>query len=707
MIYNRFFSLVFLLSFFTNITLSQEPARCGTDEIHEFYTNTDTEYKRSYSEVLKALDKTPQTPSFRAVSNEVLTIPIVVHIMHDGDVIGEGGNITDEVIYDAIAALNNDFEGNPLFPANNAGAPFYNDPQDVDVEFCFATVDPDGNPTNGITRTNVSATYPSFAETGMVTTSLLDDCSEFNVKSLSAWDNTEYCNIWILYKLNGGASPLGFAYLPPFDNIRDGIVVHHRVFGYGEDYLIGNFNQNKTITHEMGHYLGLRHTFNNTSSCGPETNCAAQGDALCDTPPTTGSVGCNPISCYETMTENFMDYSNDDCMDRFSPDGVTRMRDKLLQWRSDLLDNGNCTPLDGISVGTSTLTVPSQGACTELIDNISVTLNSNTLDTINYVTINYQLDDEISNSFIWNGSLTTNNYEIVTLPTVEVPFGPHTLTVWTELPNGIEDTYTVNDTTILNFTNEPGTTVDLEITFDGLPYGFSWMLVNLDTGELVDDGSQYANSEYSCDSITFTYCLPEGNYELILEDIFGNGLHYYCANLGQSGTVSLINNNDTLAFVWGNWGDEEILPFYIGPPPVECPPLGNCPWDFDNDGIVGVSDILILLQQYGQVDVECSPYDVDEDNVIGVTDILDVMSVFGTLCNTLISTGEEIPEWVKGALRSKGIQIPENQNTVENIEYYNIYGAKINLSEITSSGIYIKKIKYTNGNYQIKKEFFN
>ena len=561
MIYNRFFSLIFLFSFFINISLSQEPVRCGTDEIHEFNLQNDEEYKRSYENLLQSL----QSQSNTQVVNEedVYTVPIVVHIMHDGDVIGEGGNITDAVIYDAIAALNNDFEGNPLFPANNEGAPFYNDPQDVDVEFCFATVDPDGNPTNGITRTNVSATFPSFAETGMVTTTTLDDCSEFNVKSLSSWDNTEYCNIWILYKLNGGASPLGFAYLPPFNDIRDGIVVHHRVFGYGEDYLISSFNQNKTITHEMGHYLGLQHTFNNTSSCGPETNCAAQGDALCDTPPTTGSVGCNPISCYETMTENFMDYSNDDCMDRFSPDGVTRMRDKLLQWRSGLLDNGNCVILDGTNVGVSSLSVPTiLGSCGESITNASFTLNNACLDTITSVTLNYQVDEGTPVNTTWNGEILPLGFEIVTLPPISVPYGIHTITLWSTNPNGVEDSFAGNDTTSLTFNNEPGTTVDLEIKLDGLPYGFSWDLINTDTEELVDDGGPYDN-ELACTNVEFQYCLPNGNYDLILSDTFGNGLHYYCASLGQSGSVSLINSNDTLAFAWGNWGSTSNNPFIL------------------------------------------------------------------------------------------------------------------------------------------------
>ena len=155
MIYNRFFSLVFLFSFFTNITLSQEPARCGTDEIHEFNMQNDDEYKRSFFELQKKFGISQNVePTPRSFSNEVYSIPVVVHVFHDGDPLGEGSNISDEIIYDAIAALNADFMGESFFPANNTGAPFFNAPVDVDIEFCLATVDPDGNPTNGITRQN-------------------------------------------------------------------------------------------------------------------------------------------------------------------------------------------------------------------------------------------------------------------------------------------------------------------------------------------------------------------------------------------------------------------------------------------------------------------------------------------------------------------------------------------------------------------------
>ena len=551
MTYNRFFSLVFIFSLFTNIILSQEPVRCGTDEIHEFNLQNDEEYKRSYENLLQSLQS--QTNTQVANEEDVYTIPVVVHILHDGEQIGEGSNLSDNDIIEAISSLNDDFAGTPWYVALNEGAPFYNDPVDIGVQFCLATVDPDGNPTNGITRNNPGETIPTWTNTGMVTTSLLDPCAEETIKEMYYWPTDEYCNIYICHKLNGGLSPLGFAYLPPTSNLRDGITIAEPVFGFGK---FSSYDLNKTITHEMGHYLGLFHTFHNTSSCNAEINCAGAGDGLCDTPPTTGSSNCSPITCYETMTENFMDYSYDACMDRFSPDGRTRMRNQLLQYRSGLLDNGNCTPLDGVSVGPSSIIINKEGPCTESFDSITFTLNSNTIDTVNYVTINYQLDSEPSNSFVWSGLLLPVGNQTLTLPTLDIPFGEHTLSVWTELPNGVEDSYTINDTTILNFTNEPGTTVDITINLDALPRGFFWSLYEADDlnnpiGEVIDfiGSSTYDNNDYGCQSITYTNCLPEGNYVLTVDDLFENGLHYYCVEYEGPGSVYVISGDDTLTYV--------------------------------------------------------------------------------------------------------------------------------------------------------------
>ena len=122
--------------------------------------------------------------SNRASSNETLTIPVVVHVFHDGDDYGTGSNIADEVVYDAIANLNAAFAGEPWHTAQ--GAPFLHPYSDSNIEFCLASIDPDGNPTNGITRQNPD-TLDGYLTQGMVTTTLLAETYEHKLKELCYW----------------------------------------------------------------------------------------------------------------------------------------------------------------------------------------------------------------------------------------------------------------------------------------------------------------------------------------------------------------------------------------------------------------------------------------------------------------------------------------------------------------------------------------
>ena len=93
---------------------------------------------------------------------------------------------------------------------------------------------------------------------------------------------------------------------------------------------------NRTLVHEMGHYCGLFHTFNQTSTCTPtNTNCETQGDKVCDTPVTTGNIGCplNGGACGGDLIENFMDYTTDNCMESFTQGQTLRMLSQLETFR--------------------------------------------------------------------------------------------------------------------------------------------------------------------------------------------------------------------------------------------------------------------------------------------------------------------------------------------------------------------------------------
>ena len=676
MIFFRTTFLVFLFSFFSNISFSQEPTRCGTDEILEQQL-LDPKFKRSYQKFEAIAKKVEETKRTSNMSTLPITIPVIVHVIHLGEPYGTDNHLPVEFIQEAFDNLNDNFAGE-----------FSDDPTaNTQINFCIANASTDGSPIVGIKYydwddLDIDEWGPSSFYNNHI-----------QVSNQIGYDRNNYCNVFIA----PFGSPLGFAYIPS-SNI--GVFVGTNAFGITN---IGNYGLNRTLVHEMGHYCGLYHTFHQTSTCTPtNTNCVSQGDKVCDTPVTTGNFGCptNGGACGNSLVENFMDYTNDACMYSFTQGQTLRMESQLETLRPGVVNNTlACGPINGIDVSINGLSIPNIG-CSEIKD-ITFELQ-NFGDDVTEVTINYSVNGE-DNFIIWTGNLGFAESEIVTIPNIEMGYGVVDIEVNVD---ALGDVYETNNTSVIQINNYEGTLIDITIEFDDLPFGFSWELFEADTngnpiGESIDEGGDYTNGVFSCETETNTYCLEEGNYVLVLDDLFGNGMFYPCGGL-----ISIIEGNDTLNTVTGNWGSDEFLPFYVSPYVEECPPLSDCPWDLDGDGIVGTSDLFPLLQNFG-LTVECSPLDFNQDSIIGVDDILDFISVFGLQCDNGMVLETEIPESIKQMIISKGIQIPENQNTVESIEYYNIYGAKINLSEITSSGIYIKKIKYTNGNYQIKKEFFN
>ena len=263
-----------------------------------------------------------------------IKIPIVIHIIHRNSHsnIGSGTNISDAQIEDQLRILNEDYsKTNPEFP-NPPRNTFLNNAGNPDIEFCLATVDPDGNTTTGITRTATSKinwdaddddnSNPCHESNGMKRSS----CG-----GKDSWDPKKYLNIWVCDLTNSQSNgmTLGYAYLPgllanPFntsDDYKDGLVVDYRYFGTIGVAAISS--DGRTPTHEIGHYLGLMHTFceeydnqGNPVCCDNDNNNF--GGYVDDTPATKdiyfGSVSantnnntCNDLSYSNIFTSNVLD----------------------------------------------------------------------------------------------------------------------------------------------------------------------------------------------------------------------------------------------------------------------------------------------------------------------------------------------------------------------------------------------------------------
>lgn len=241
-----------------------------------------------------------------AQNDPVLIIPTVVHVMHSNG----GDNISKAQVDDAIRIMNEDFARLNSDTAQLT-APFKGIAGNTKIEFRLATLDPNGNCTDGVTRTF---------------TPLTNNADE-NVKQLISWPTERYFNIWVVSRISFGAG--GYAYYPgtaPTQQ-QEGVVVLNTQFG--SIGLSGRSNfAARTMTHEAGHYFNLPHTWGSSNTPGNPSNCNID-DGVQDTPNTVGvsnqSCPLSMMSCGNlSNVENYMDYST--CGRMFTEGQSVRMR---------------------------------------------------------------------------------------------------------------------------------------------------------------------------------------------------------------------------------------------------------------------------------------------------------------------------------------------------------------------------------------------
>ena len=310
-------TIIILLSF--KASYSQNFKRCSTVEHEESLQKKHPKRFNTteFENWIKPLIKEHQLN--RNEIGGVVIIPVVVHVIHSGQNTGIAPNIDDLQVLSQIEVLNNDFRkkiGTPGYNANPIGS-------DTQIQFALAQVDPNGNPTNGIDRVYLNKENWSRGEIEEI------------VKPQTIWDPSLYLNMWTVNFSD--SKLLGYAQFPDASGLlglntdgglgsTDGVVSNYVNFGSRLIYPNGLYADNKydkgrTMTHEVGHWIGLRHIWGD-EACGD--------DYCADTPTAHGENYSCPtiVNCSNTgneMVENYMDYTDDSCMNIFTENQKSRM----------------------------------------------------------------------------------------------------------------------------------------------------------------------------------------------------------------------------------------------------------------------------------------------------------------------------------------------------------------------------------------------
>ena len=441
--------------------------------------------------------------------------------------------------------------GTPGFNSNPVGA-------DTTIEFVLAKVDPNGNPTNGINRVNLCEASWST-----------DDINSI-VKPSTIWNPTQYMNMWSVNFSDN--TLLGYAQFPSNSTLgglnanggdanTDGVVAGYQFFGSRTIYPGGNYgsgtsyDKGRTMTHEVGHYLGLRHIWG-------DGGCTV--DDFCNDTPLAASAnyGCpsGTNSCPAPgvdMIQNYMDYTDDSCMNIFTNDQKTRITTVMSNSprRLELKTSTKDLPIalfandaevkieNSCNVTESTCASPNPTSAAK-----SVLLYNRGTSNLTSATISYNMNGGTNFNQNWTGNLAPNKYAVVTLTNSTIN---GTLNVSIASTNGVADQRTTNNTDSKTFGQPLGYANSTTFTFNlvGDSYGSetTWSLKN-QAGTTLYSGGPYGDIASGTQVLenNAVWNLPaNGCYYLTVNDTYGDGLFdgnnqgYYTVTAGTTTVVDV------------------------------------------------------------------------------------------------------------------------------------------------------------------------
>lgn len=371
-------------------------------------------------------------------------IPVVVHVIHNGEAIGTGVNISLEQIQSQIDVLNKDF--NRLnSDATNTPAEFSGVAGSLSIEFVLARQTPNGCQTNGVVRLDGKAL------TGRSSWNYELDAQ---LKALSIWPTEDYLNIWICNLTDYlGYAQFPVSDLPGLEEYQDGLastdgaVFSHKVFGsvdYGNFNLDSQYNKGRTATHELGHFFGLRHIWGDAYNCTgtdyvDDTPTQMAETFNCPSHPLAEDKRCNGAP---PMFQNYLDYTDDACMNLFTIQQVERMISVLENSprRTSLLNSSGLNDPNFCGSDVELLKIIAPNPITPNDNPQPVIRIQNIASPLSTVTVRYQSNGSgLQEYTITDLNLNAGEITDVILPSIHLNASENFISVELINPNGVED----------------------------------------------------------------------------------------------------------------------------------------------------------------------------------------------------------------------------------------------------------------------------
>ena len=568
-----------------NVNPKNGVIRCVTVEYEKYLQEKNPKRMTSaqFENWLAPLVKQHKAMRSSSESGGIITIPVVVHVIHSGQDIGVGPNISDAQVQSQITVLNQDYRkmmGTPGFNTNPVGA-------DIQIEFALAQQDPNGNPTNGIDRV-------SFCQKDWLGAS---NDIDLNIKPTTSWNPSLYLNMWTVNIVD---DVLGYAQFPDASGLggldalggdanTDGVVASYNAFGsstFGSFSLNTPYDKGRTMSHEVGHWLGLIHIWGD-ATCG--------NDFCADTPVHhDNNFGCpTVVNCDANgneMVENYMDYTDDACMNIFTKNQKDRM----------VVIMNNAARRQSLKASTKNLPMAlfANDAEVKVETNCSaescsppgqkITIYNRGTSILTAATINYNVNGLNNTIYNWTGNLTTHQSATFVVPVSSLISG--TLIATVQTVNGGTDQRISNNNASGNYilpvapSNYTFTNVVFRLQQDLYGSETSWSLKN-GSGAIVYSGGLYTDAAGTTlpPLLTFNWTLASNQcYTFTLNDSFGDGIccldgnGYYDIKSTNGGTIiksgGAFDSSEVTLFTTNTLGNKEFKSsneIYLYPNPTK------------------------------------------------------------------------------------------------------------------------------------------